>query len=107
MNDASDLEMKPNEHEILGRLDPKYIERRKRNNEAARKCRENRKALTKMREVKSSYLESENGKLRNEMNDLQEEVKQLRELLEKKRLEQGFKGKLSDAEPHNSITINT
>ncbi|XP_052831870.1 probable basic-leucine zipper transcription factor F [Octopus bimaculoides] len=108
MNDASDLEMKPSEHEMLSRLDPKYVERRKRNNEAARKCRENRKALTKLREVKSSYLESENGKLRNEMNDLQEEVKQLRELLEKKRLEQGFKGKLSDAaDAHNSITINT
>ncbi|CAI9739773.1 probable basic-leucine zipper transcription factor F [Octopus vulgaris] len=107
VNDASDLEMKPSEHEMLSRLDPKYVERRKRNNEAARKCRENRKALTKMREVKSSYLESENGKLRNEMNDLQEEVKQLRDLLEKKRLEQGFKGKLSDADAHNSITINT
>ena len=71
-------------------LDPKYLERRRRNNEAARKCRENRKALTRLREVKSDYLESENNKLRNEMEGLQEEMKQLRELLEKKRLEKGL-----------------
>ncbi|XP_041356958.1 uncharacterized protein LOC121374099 isoform X2 [Gigantopelta aegis] len=71
-------------------LDPKYLERRRRNNEAARKCRENRKALTRLREVKSDYLESENNKLRNEMEGLQEEMKQLRELLEKKRLEKGM-----------------
>lgn len=71
-------------------LDPKYLERRRRNNEAARKCRENRKTLTKLREAKSDYLESENSKLRDELNGLQEEMKQLRELIEKKRLEQGL-----------------
>ncbi|KAH9491691.1 hypothetical protein Btru_029926 [Bulinus truncatus] len=72
-------------------LDPKYLERRRRNNEAARKCRENRKTLTKIREAKSDYLETENSKLRDELNSLQEEMKQLRELIEKKRLEQGYK----------------
>ncbi|XP_059146868.1 uncharacterized protein LOC131934766 [Physella acuta] len=72
-------------------LDPKYLERRRRNNEAARKCRENRKTLTKIREAKSDYLETENSKLRDELNSLQEEMKQLRELIEKKRLEQGIK----------------
>ncbi|XP_005108942.2 bromodomain-containing protein 4A [Aplysia californica] len=76
-------------------MDPKYLERRRRNNEAARKCRENRKALTKLREAKSDYLESENSKLRDELTSLQEEMKQLRELIEKKRLEQGIK-----EEPH-------
>jgi galactokinase len=49
-------------------IDPRYAERRKRNNEAARKCRENRKTLTQLREVKSNYLESENGKLRQELD---------------------------------------
>ncbi|XP_055884328.1 uncharacterized protein LOC106059678 isoform X2 [Biomphalaria glabrata] len=72
-------------------LDPKYLERRRRNNEAARKCRENRKTLTKIREAKSDYLETENSKLRDELTSLQEEMKQLRELIEKKRLEQGIK----------------
>lgn len=71
-------------------FDPKYIERRKRNNEAARKCRENRKTLTRMREAKSDFLEKENMKLRNEMESLQDEMKQLREMLEKKRVEQGL-----------------
>ncbi|PVD23802.1 hypothetical protein C0Q70_17076 [Pomacea canaliculata] len=64
----------------LKHLDPKYLERRRRNNEAARKCRENRKNLTRMREAKSDYLESENNKLRTELESLQEEMKQLREL---------------------------
>ena len=74
----------------LKHLDPKYLERRRRNNEAARKCRENRKNLTRLREAKSEYLESENSKLRTELESLQEEMKQLRELLDKKRLEQGL-----------------
>lgn len=74
----------------LKHLDPKYLERRRRNNEAARKCRENRKNLTRLREAKSDYLESENNKLRQELDGLQEEMKQLRELLDKKRLEQGL-----------------
>lgn len=71
-------------------FDPKYLERRRRNNEAARKCRENRKNLTKIREAKSDYLENENNKLRDELNGLQEEMKQLRELIEKRRMEQGL-----------------
>jgi hypothetical protein len=71
-------------------LDPKYLERRRRNNEAARKCRENRKNLTRMREVKSEVLESENGKLRGELEELQEEMKKLRDLLDKKRMEKGL-----------------
>ena len=70
--------------------DTKYVERRRKNNEAARKCRENRKKLTKIREVKSGYLESENGKLKDELTDLQVEMKQLREMLEKKQRSQGL-----------------
>lgn len=66
-------------------IDPKYAERRKRNNEAARKCRENRKTLTQLREVKSNYLENENGKLRQELDVLQSEMKRLRDLVEKKK----------------------
>ena len=66
-------------------IDPRYAERRKRNNEAARKCRENRKTLTQLREVKSNYLESENGKLRQELDVLSSEMKRLRDLVEKKK----------------------
>lgn len=77
-------------------LDPKYLERRRRNNEAARKCRENRKALTRLREAKSTILETENGKLRNELTILQEEMKQLKELVEKRRIEQQKKEKMDE-----------
>lgn len=66
-------------------IDPKYAERRRRNNEAARRCRENRKSLTKMREAKSSYLETENGKLRHELDTLQEEMKQLKDMIDRKK----------------------
>lgn len=70
--------------------DTKYIERRRKNNEAARKCRENRKSLTRIREVKSGYLENENNKLKDELCHLQDEMRELRELLEKKRQEKGI-----------------
>lgn len=72
--------------------DTKYVERRRKNNEAARRCRENRKQLTKIREVKSGYLESENGKLKTELKGLQEEMRELRDLLEKKRQDKGENG---------------
>lgn len=75
--------------------DNKYVERRRKNNEAARKCRENRKQLTKIREVKSGYLESENGKLKNELKGLQMEMKELRDLLEKKRHDKSEPGELN------------
>lgn len=67
-------------------IDPKYAERRRRNNEAARRCRENRKSLTRMREAKSSYLETENGKLRHELDTLQEEMKQLKDMIDRKKM---------------------
>lgn len=73
-------------------FDPKYLERRRRNNEAARKCRENRKSLIQNKEAKSSYLETENSKLRVEVTGLQEEMKQLRELIEKRSLQEDIKG---------------
>ncbi|XP_071116729.1 transcription factor atf-2-like isoform X1 [Haliotis cracherodii] len=80
-------------------LDPKYLERRRRNNEAARKCRENRKALTRLREAKSDYLEGENNKLRDEMEGLTEEVKQLRDLIEKKQVEHEIKQQHHTTDP--------
>ncbi|XP_021354726.1 nuclear factor interleukin-3-regulated protein-like isoform X2 [Mizuhopecten yessoensis] len=66
-------------------IDPKYAERRRRNNEAARKCRENRKSLTMVREAKSDYLAGENGKLRDELDELQDEMRKLKEMVEKKK----------------------
>ena len=79
-------------------FDVKYVERRKRNNEAARKCRENRKHLTKLREVKSDYLVNENGKLKDELTGLQDEMRELRDLLEKKRQTREANGEMDNTE---------
>ena len=81
-------------------VDPKYVERRKRNNEAARKCRENRKTLTKIREAKSDYLESQNSKLRTELDQLQSEMRHLKEMINKKR-ESESKGASPDSGSHS------
>jgi len=63
----------------------KYIIRRQRNNLAARKCRENRKFLNKMRLAKADVLESENTRLKDEIGSLSAEVSNLKQLMEKKR----------------------
>ena len=68
-----------------GHTDPRYTERRKRNNVAARKCRENRKLLNDIRLEKSTILETENNRLRDEMKDLAAEITGLRDLLDKKK----------------------
>ena len=64
--------------------DPKYLERRKRNNLAARKCRENRRLMNMMRAAKSGILETENSRLKDELNNLAAEVNNLKQMIEKK-----------------------
>ena len=64
--------------------DPKYLERRKRNNLAARKCRENRRLMNMMRAAKSGILENENSRLKDELNNLAAEVNNLKQMIEKK-----------------------
>ncbi|XP_076462553.1 uncharacterized protein LOC143294924 [Babylonia areolata] len=77
--------------------DLKYRERRRRNNEAARKCRENRRNLTRLREAQSDQLQSENSQLRQELGSLQEEMRQLRDLLDHRQGDQGAEASLQDA----------
>ena len=64
--------------------DVKYFERRKRNNMAARKCRENRKVLNQIRISKSAVLETENTRLKEELTSLSAEVNNLKQMIEKK-----------------------
>lgn len=85
-------------HNPRSHIDPKYAERRRRNNEAARKCRENRKSLTMVREAKSEYLAGENGKLRDELDDLQDEMRKLKELIEQKRIKENNSQEKSDGD---------
>lgn len=61
--------------------DQKYLERRKRNNEAAKRCRANRRALFELRYRKTQELEEENSRLKEEMKKLAKEFQLLKELV--------------------------
>ncbi|TGZ68769.1 hypothetical protein CRM22_004095 [Opisthorchis felineus] len=62
-------------------LDKRYQDRRRRNNEAVRRCRENKRARLMGRAEVTDRLQTENRVLRNELTDLSLEVKALRKLL--------------------------
>ncbi|MCP9261347.1 Nuclear factor interleukin-3-regulated protein [Dirofilaria immitis] len=57
-----------------------YMDRRRRNNEAAKRCRANRRAQFEYRSKRAQQLEAENDELRREMNHLNEELEQLKAL---------------------------
>ncbi|KAK2147326.1 hypothetical protein LSH36_559g01010 [Paralvinella palmiformis] len=86
-------------------IDPRYMERRKRNNIAARKCRENRKLLNDIRLQKATILETENSRLRDEMKELTTEISSLRDLLERKKMAQA-KGETFELPPADDIGRN-
>ncbi|VDM91714.1 unnamed protein product [Onchocerca ochengi] len=57
-----------------------YMDRRRRNNEAAKRCRANRRAQFEYRSKRAQQLEVENDELRREMNCLNQELEQLKAL---------------------------
>jgi hypothetical protein len=59
----------------------RYTERRKRNNEAAKRCRANRRALFEFRFKRTQQLEQENTLLRDDIQQLTKEVLELKEQL--------------------------
>uniref|UniRef100_A0A914HYR0 BZIP domain-containing protein n=1 Tax=Globodera rostochiensis TaxID=31243 RepID=A0A914HYR0_GLORO len=59
----------------------RYMDRRRRNNEAAKRCRANRRAVFEYRSRKAQLLEAENGELRQEMVKLNAELEQLKALI--------------------------
>lgn len=65
--------------------DDKYFERRKRNNNAAKKSRDARKAREDEIAIRASFLEKENAILRAQVATLREEANSLRQLLLQKR----------------------
>lgn len=93
-------------------IDPRYLERRRRNNEAVRRCRENKRVRTQMRAEMSTILEVENRKLRLELDGLNSEVRELKSLLiERQRLnclEKVVEGpppaKVAKPEPHKTAS---
>jgi len=73
-----------NDADEIDEDDTRYIERREKNNMAARKCRENRRIVNELRVMKSQVLENENEKLKDELRNLSEEVHGLKRLIERK-----------------------
>ncbi|GBM93498.1 hypothetical protein AVEN_274825-1 [Araneus ventricosus] len=65
--------------------DDKYFERRKRNNLAAKKSRDARKAREDEIALRACFLEKENAVLRAQVNTLREEAHSLRQMLMHKR----------------------
>ncbi|XP_071100864.1 D site-binding protein-like [Haliotis cracherodii] len=65
--------------------DGKYFERRQRNNNAAKKSRDARKAREDEIAIRASFLEKENAILRAQVATLREEANSLRQLLLQKR----------------------
>nr|CAD2166974.1 unnamed protein product [Meloidogyne enterolobii] len=59
----------------------RYMDRRRRNNEAAKRCRANRRAVFEYRSRRAQLLEAENGELRQEMIKLNNELEQLKALI--------------------------
>ncbi|KAL7077211.1 hypothetical protein ACQ4LE_003867 [Meloidogyne hapla] len=59
----------------------RYMDRRRRNNEAAKRCRANRRAVFEYRSRRAQLLEAENGELRQEMIKLNNELEQLKSLI--------------------------
>uniref|UniRef100_A0A915NJA4 BZIP domain-containing protein n=1 Tax=Meloidogyne floridensis TaxID=298350 RepID=A0A915NJA4_9BILA len=67
--------------EEKGKVDEQYMDRRRRNNEAAKRCRANRRAVFEYRSRRAQLLEAENGELRQEMIKLNNELEQLKALI--------------------------
>jgi hypothetical protein len=65
--------------------DGKYVERRKRNNVAAKKSRDARKQREDEIAIRASYLEKENSILKAQLLTLKDEAQQLRILLAQKK----------------------
>lgn len=57
------------------------MDRRRRNNEAAKRCRANRRAIFEYRSRRAQQLELENGELRQEMLKLSNELEQLKAII--------------------------
>ena len=63
--------------------DPIYKDKRKRNNESVKKCRENEKQKIEETRVKSKKLKQENEALEEKLTSLKKEVDVLKSLFEK------------------------
>ncbi|CAF0960759.1 unnamed protein product [Brachionus calyciflorus] len=77
--------------------DGKYLERRKRNNVAAKKSRDARKQREDEIAIRASYLEKENSVLKAQLQTLKDEAQQLRALLTQKKTSQSMGGLMTSS----------
>ncbi|XP_038048530.1 uncharacterized protein LOC119722469 [Patiria miniata] len=71
-------------HQIFNEERERYWDKRRRNNQAAKKCRDAKRLLIDYRAARSTYLEQENDQLRRETSMLQHEVAQLKAMVKKR-----------------------
>ncbi|VDP17737.1 unnamed protein product [Heligmosomoides polygyrus] len=69
------------DHQETSAIRRQYMDRRRRNNEAAKRCRANRRAVFEYRSRRVQLLENENDQLKEEIAKLRREVDQFKSLL--------------------------
>lgn len=69
------------DHSNYSNKSPQYVDRRRRNNEAAKRCRANRRAVFEYRSRRVQLLEGENEELRTQIETLKAEIAHFKSIL--------------------------
>ncbi|CAA91284.1 Transcription factor atf-2 [Caenorhabditis elegans] len=69
------------DHSNYSNKSPQYVDRRRRNNEAAKRCRANRRAVFEYRSRRVQLLEGENEDLRTQIETLKAEIAHFKSVL--------------------------
>ncbi|PIC45640.1 hypothetical protein B9Z55_005598 [Caenorhabditis nigoni] len=69
------------DHSNYSNKSPQYVDRRRRNNEAAKRCRANRRAVFEYRSRRVQLLEGENEELRSQIESLKAEIAHFKSVL--------------------------
>ncbi|EGT32131.1 hypothetical protein CAEBREN_06159 [Caenorhabditis brenneri] len=69
------------DHSNYSNKSPQYVDRRRRNNEAAKRCRANRRAVFEYRSRRVQLLEGENEELRTQIETLKAEIAHFKAVL--------------------------
>ncbi|XP_018329866.1 cell death specification protein 2-like [Agrilus planipennis] len=81
-HNTTNKNMRRNSHSInIHNSDPTYLEKRKKNNEAAKRSRDARRAKEDEIAIRAAFLEQENIKLKYEVATLRSEMERLRSLV--------------------------
>lgn len=78
---ATNANMRRNQNQEQRNDDPSYLERRKKNNEAAKRSRDARKAREDEIAIRCAFLERENMKMRANLASVEADVERLKKLI--------------------------